>query len=363
MAAVVAGPRTSARSGSPTTGWAAILRLQLRLDRIKSPVWVVAIVALVIVSAASINGLYPDAASIQGYARLVQDNAAVVIQAGPGYGLATDPTRGAVLMNETSLWTIILAGLMSILLVTRHTRAEEESERAELLRSTPVGRHAAGVATMANALVVNVAVAAGLVIGLVASGYALTGSVAFALAVATSGLLFAAITLVGAQVAATGRAATGINLTVLAASFLLRAVGDVTGNGLSWLSPIGIGQGVRAFAQERWWAPALSVLLAIGFTWLASFLATRRDFGAGMLTERAGRSEATRWLTGPLPSRCASRGVPWRDGYPGSCSSGPSTGRWRARPNRWSRTTRTSLTSSSRPRAVPSPRRFCPPRR
>lgn len=277
-----------------------MLRLQLRLDRIKSPVWICAIAAMVLVSAVSVSELYPDRASIEGYARLVGDNAAVVVQAGPGYGLEDHPSAGTVLMNEASLWTILLAGLMSIMLVTRHTRSEEESERAELLRSAPVGRHAAGVATMLNALLVNAVLAVVLVVGLAPLGYGVTGSLAFALAVLASGLLFAAIALVSAQVASTGRAATGMSLAVVAVAFMLRAVGDVTGNGLSWLSPIGIGQAMRPFADERWWTAVLSLGLAAAFTWVASVLATRRDFGAGMLVQRAGRPGASRWLTGPV---------------------------------------------------------------
>ena len=299
VAPVVGALENQPRSG-PVTGWPSILRLQLRLDRIKSLVWIASVVALVVVSAISVSELYPDEASVQGYARLVSDNAAVVVQAGPGYGLQTDPSTGAVLMNELSLWTIVLVGLMSILLVTRHTRSEEETERAELLRSTPVGRHAAGLATMVNALLVNVVAAGAVILGTIASGFGAVGSIAFGLALCTSGLLFAAISLVAAQVAATGRAATGIGLAVLAVSFLLRAIGDVTGSFLTWLSPIGIGQGVRAFADERWWTPVLSLGLAAGVTWLATVLAARRDFGAGMIPERAGRPAATRWMQGPF---------------------------------------------------------------
>lgn len=281
-------------------GWFDLLRLLLRRDRVQLLIWVAAVAALVLVSAASIEGLYPDQASLEGYAALVAGNTAVVVQAGPGFGLDSSPTLGAVLMNETSLWTIILVGVMSIFLVTRHTRAEEESDRAELLRSSPVGRHAAGAATMAGALVANFVAAAAVVVGLLARDFDPAGTMAFGASLLCAGMVFAACTLVTAQIASSGRAATGMALTVVGVAFVLRAIGDVTGNGLSWLSPIGWGQAIRAFADERWWVLLVPVTATVALTATASFLAGHRDFGAGMLPDRVGRSSATRWLSSPL---------------------------------------------------------------
>lgn len=287
-------------SGSTLTGWFELLRLLLRRDRTQLVIWIAAVAVLVLASAASLEGLYSDQASIEGYASLVQGNAAVIVQAGPGYGLADNPTVGSVLMNEVSMWTLILVGIMSIFLVTRHTRAEEESNRAELLRSAPVGRHAPGVATMVGALVANVAAATVVAAGLLLDGFDPVGTVAFAASLVGAGMVFAGITLVAAQIASSGRATTGMALSVLGVSFALRAIGDVTDNGMSWLSPIGWGQAIGAFADERWWVLVLPVSATVLLSVTASSLAGHRDFGSGMLFDRAGRSEATRWLATPL---------------------------------------------------------------
>lgn len=286
------------------TGWRTLLALVLRRDRVRLVIWVAAIAALVLVSAASIKGLYPNPESLATYSALAGGNAAVVVQAGPGYGLDA-PTVGAVLMNETSIWAIILVGLMSIFMVTRHTRAEEESERAELLRATVLGRHAAGVSTMAGVLLANLAVAVVVVVGLVVAGLDTAGSLAFGATLVGAGLVFAGITLVTAQVAATSRAATGLALVVLGASFVLRAVGDVRAMGdggsiLSWLSPIGWAQAIRAFADERWWVLLLPTTATVGLLVAASVLAARRDFGSGLLPDRVGRAGAGPLLASPL---------------------------------------------------------------
>ena len=44
---------------------------------------------------------------------------------------------------QAAAFGVVCAGLMSMFVVGRHTRAEEESGRDELLRAAPVGRYAA----------------------------------------------------------------------------------------------------------------------------------------------------------------------------------------------------------------------------
>ena len=260
-------------------------------------VWAVAIGTLVTVSASSVENLYSTPEELATYSALADDNAAVIIQAGPGYGLE-DPTTGAVLMNELSLWTLIGVALMSIFMVTRHTRAEEESNHGEMLRSNPVGRHAGAVAAMAGVGIANVLVSLVVFAGLAVRGYSVEGSAAFACALTAAGLVFASVTLVTGQVAASARAATGLAVAVLGLSFVLRAVGDVGNGVLSWLSPLHWSQAIKAFVEDDWFVLVIPIVAVLALTWLASVLAARRDFGSGMMPERAGNPEAGPLLSG-----------------------------------------------------------------
>lgn len=281
------------------TGWFRMYRLVLRRDRIRLFVWTAGVSALVFSSSAAIRGTYPTRERLLEYAALAQGKAVVIVQAGPGFGL-DDPTHGAVLMNEASLWTLIGVAIMSILMVTRHTRAEEESMRAELLRATPLGRDAAPVAAVLGVLTVNLLISGVVAAGLVVSDYDPTGSLAFAATVLGTGMVFAAISLVTGQIASSSRAGSGLALVVLGASFVLRAVGDVGNGVLSWFSPLGWGQAIRAFAAERWWVLGLELTATVALVAVASVLVGHRDFGAGMIDERAGRAEAGPGLSSAL---------------------------------------------------------------
>lgn len=280
------------------TGLGQLVRLVLRRDRVRLVLWVGGIVGLVVTTAASIVGLYDTAEDLERYARLVRGNTALIVQAGPGYGL-DDPTTGAVVMNEMGIWTLVAAALMSVFMVVRHTRTEEETERAEMIRALPVGRHAQLAAAMIGVTIANVLVATGVAVSLIAYDLPVAGSVAYSLALIGVGSVFAGGAAVASQVASGSRTALALGGAAIAASFVLRAIGDVNENLLTWLSPLGWGQGIRAYAGERWWVLVLPVLATVGLVAAAVGLQARRDMGAGLLPERAGPSVAAPRLSTP----------------------------------------------------------------
>lgn len=281
------------------TGSARLIRFILRVDRIRLAVWIVAITLMSIASAASLSAVYPDQEAIETYIRLFGDNPALVAFAGPGYGFE-DPNLGLVLVNETQLNAMIAIALMSIFLVNRHTRAEEESERADLLRANVVGRHAPATAAAMVIGSANILIGVMCTLGFIALDYEVAGSVALGASMAVVGLVFAGITALTAQVVGSGRTTLGIASAVLGASFAIRAIGDVADNGLSWLSPIGWAQAIRAFAGERWWTVGLCLLVAATLMAAAFWLSTRRDLGSGLVPEKPGEARARRWMSNPI---------------------------------------------------------------
>ena len=185
-------------------------------------------------------------------------------------------------------------------MTVRHTRTEEESERAELIRAAPVGRHAPLGAALIGVAIADAVVAIGSAVALVAYGLPLSGSFAFGLSIFGAGMVFAGVAAVAAQVASGSRAALALGGVVLGLSFVLRAVGDVGNGVLSWASPIGWAQAIRAYADERWWVLALPVLATTGLVVAAVALADRRDFGAGLVPQRPGPAAAGPRLASPF---------------------------------------------------------------
>jgi ABC-2 type transport system permease protein len=282
------------------TGVGALVRLFLRRDRVVLPLWALVIGLVPLLYAVSFEGLYPTAADRQNFYDATVHTPAELALVGPIFG----SDLGALVTWRAGI-LLTLVPLAVILTVVRHTRAEEDAGRSELMGSTAVGRWAGLTAAIVVAMggAATSAIVASL--SLVASGFAVAGSAAFGLGIAAVGAVFAVVAAIAAQIASGARAARGYALSVLAAAFVLRAVGDAGSGTLSWLSPIGWSAQLRPFAQERWWVLVLPVgVIAVGLG-AAVALAGSRDLGSGVIAERLGPARASESLAGAF-------GLAWR---------------------------------------------------
>lgn len=278
-------------------GTVAMVRLVLRRDRVRLPVWLLSILAIVSLSGAAVSSTYTTREQILAYQATVGTNPAAVAMGGPPVAL---DTMGGILVYETSMTAMLGAALMSLFLVVRHTRGDEEEGRSELLRSTVLGRYSHSAATLVVLVAANVVLGSGTTLSLVAVDVPASGSSVYGAAVAAFGVVMAAVATVAAQLMSHARSAVGLSLTVLGAAFLLRALGDTGDGRLSWLSPMGWSQQVRAFDDDRWWPLGMSLGLVAVLLGGAVVLLDRRDLGAGLVPPRPGPPEASGWLRGPV---------------------------------------------------------------
>jgi ABC-2 type transport system permease protein len=276
-------------------GTGALVRLALRLDRVRLPVWVVVLAILPLATAAQYKQLYPDQQSLLAV-RAIVSNPSLVAIGGPLFGVSL----GGLTAWKIGATEFILAALMSLMTVVRHTRTEEETGRLELVGATVVGRYAPLTAALITAGLANLAAAVLIALGLVSAGLPAAGSVGFGLATALAGMMFAAIAAVTAQLTESARTATAMAGAILGGSFLLRAVGDTGPTWVSWLSPIGWAIHMRSFAGEQWWVAAMAVGLMVVLTGIAYALVAGRDVGAGLVADRPAPAVAAPGLRTPL---------------------------------------------------------------
>jgi ABC-2 type transport system permease protein len=281
-------------------GTGALTKLAGRRDRIMLPAWIYVLTALVAGTAYSFRTLYPTAAGRAEFASTAGHNPALLSLYGPLYG----NSLGSLTAWRYGGFAALGAGLMSIFIVIRHTRADEDTGRLELVGSAAVGRHAALTAGLLIALSANVVLGLLLSASLIALGLPAAGAISLALAIAGCGLVFTAVAAVTAQVAGTARSARGLAIGVLGVVYLLRAVGDSAGTPgpgwLTWLSPVGWAELIRSFGQIRWWVLVLPLVTAVVLGVAAWVLAARRDYDAGLLPQRPGPARAAASLRSPL---------------------------------------------------------------
>ncbi len=279
--------------GGPLQGTGQMLRLALRRDRTLVPAWVLGIAGMATFSAQATVGLYPELPQRVQAAEAINGSAALIAL----YGRIYDPTSlGELSLFKMTAFGAAMVGVLMIMLVVRHTRAEEEAGRLELVGATVMGRAAPLAAAMLLAAIASLGIAVLTAAGLAMAGLPAAGSVAFGAAWGATGLLFAAVGGITAQLSVSARAATGLGLSALAATYVARAIGDLAEGGpgwLSWLSPIGWSQQVRAFSGTRWGILVLPLVTTAVLAILAFALRRRRDLGAGLLADRPGPAEGS----------------------------------------------------------------------
>jgi ABC-2 type transport system permease protein len=282
-------------------GTGRLIRLNLRRDRIWLPLWIVVVTLVPLGIASSFAALYPNAPALQAFA---EENMRTPASVGL-LGLVFSPTLGGLVAWRTGLQSAILIAPVSLVLMVRYTRTEEEAGRRELLGATVVGRLAPLTGALVVVLGANLAIAALLAAGLIALGLPAGGSIALGLSAASGGWMFAAVAAVAAQLAESPGAARGLALAAFGLAYVVRIAGDAGGEQggqyfLTWLSPLGWVRLTRPFAGEQWWVFALSLGLTMALTAAAYALSARRDLGAGALAPRLGPATAAPGLRSPL---------------------------------------------------------------
>jgi ABC-2 type transport system permease protein len=297
----VSAPSEPGRLAVPA-GAVTMARFMLRRERRGLPIWVLVTGVLVLVQSVQSQSLYDTPEALAKLRATTEGNAAVVAMSGPAELLGT---IGGEVVFEIFAFAGIVVALMNMFLVGRHTRADEENGRSELLRSARVDRRALLVAALTVAVLADAAVAVVVTLAAAGTGLPLQGSLLFGLAMGALGLVFAGLTAAAAQLFENTRGVYGTVTALLGLGYALRAAGDSGNGALSWLSPFGWGQRTLPYVENRWWPVAIS--LAVAGTLFAVALATldRRDLGAGVVPSRPGRARASRTFGSPL-------GLAWR---------------------------------------------------
>ncbi|AIV35135.1 ABC transporter permease [Streptomyces sp. CCM_MD2014] len=309
-------PAFAARTGGSRrlAGTGTLLRFALRRDRVLIPVWVGVNALMVLSMPGTLESLYGTAAERADLMRQMETNSSLRALVGPVF----DDSLGALTAWRVGLYAGALAAVMSLLIVVRHTRDEEESGRQEVVASGMVGRRAPLTAALLAAAVANAALAVLVAAGLAGQGAA--GALALGLGVAAVGMLFATTAAIVAQLTESARLARGLTAAVLGGAFVLRAAGDSgTDDGSSVLtrvSPLGWLENVRAFADERWWVLLLLAGAAAAQGAVAYALAGRRDLGMSFLPTRPGPAVGRLRTAGALAWRLQRGSVlGWSTGF------------------------------------------------
>ena len=278
----------------------------IRRERINSLVWAICLTAFTISMALLYPNLFPNKEALANMWNAL-NTPAMIAMMGPLYG-SNSLTLSISMAQQCMIWIAIAVIVMNILFVNRHTRADEELGRHQILTSLPIGRLSGPKATIELAFLLNLTIAIISALGLIATGLdgmSVAGAFSYTLSLAAQGTLFAAITLLTAQLFSTSKGCLGVAFAILGLSYVLRANGDMSDNVLSIISPLGLGLRIQAFYKNDFLPVIFLYIEAIVVTGIAFWFNLRRDIGAGVFPAKKGKAHASFFLRSPF-------GFAWR---------------------------------------------------
>lgn len=269
----------------------AMLTIAWRTHRRGILVWVLALAAGMIGTAAAVAGLYDTPAKVHTYAQAVTSGRALAAINGRVEGI---DSLGGVIQDEFGFLASFLLPLLGIVLVAGATRREEESGRLETILGGRIARHQPTLAALTVAVAAILATAALFAGGLTLAGVPASGAILYAASLGALAFVFAGLAALLAQVALHARGVYTGSVIGLAVAYLLRGVGDTTSTWLAWLSPLGWAEKTAPFGAQRWWVLAVPVGAGIAAGAAAVWLAARRDVGSALLRGGPGPAAAGR---------------------------------------------------------------------
>ena len=251
-----------------------------------------------------------SASSVLGYTWVFPDQAeradlAMTVGANPALSLIFGPARDLMTADGFNAWRAgmlgaFFAGIMTILIVTRNTRAQEDSGQAELLASGVMSRPTRLATALAMAVVASIALFVLASILTVLFGGDPVNTMMLAATFMMSGLVWAGVGAIAAQLGSDARSASSISIAVIGAFFVARGYIDASQapDWMVWLTPFGWLEQVQPASGHNPWPLLLALAFAALLFAIAFALQSRRDFGMGLIPPRRGPARGG-WVARP----------------------------------------------------------------
>lgn len=276
----------------------SLLRLKLKNERIKIIAYIVLISGFLIAMVPIFDQILKETIN-QKVLVETMNNPAMISMIGPVY-VKDYYTTGSMYANYMTVFVGIMFAAWNILFVTKQTRYEEEMGISELVKSQPVGKYSDLTSTLISSLMVNVIVLILLIIGFIITmpDEKILSIINFSSSTVGFGFLFSAITLLFAQISSSSRITNTLSFLSLSIFYIMRAIGDVSVEALSLLSPLGLIYRTESFIKDYNWPIIVLFFEIIIFLILSTILAKDRDLNSGKIKEAKGRNRLSSLIKG-----------------------------------------------------------------
>ena len=290
---------TSNALGTPRNAFAgtgSYLRFTVKHNLVRYLVWIAVIVGMLAIVISYYQQMFPNTTAGQ---TALKDFIAIAAQ--PSM-MALVGKVGSVTLGGavyTKIWMALAMTLCigMVFQVTHGMRADEENGRTELFRSRPYGIHSTLSSVVLSSLLLCLVIGVLSTLlcigtGVDAAGAGITGSVVLGLSFLACGIFGVGIGALTNQLSASASLANSTGSIAVVFFYVLRMMGDMNDNALIWFSPIGWGERMMPWGDNKGWLFIPAVVLTAVLIAAALVIEAHRDYGSGVLKEKKGKSEA-----------------------------------------------------------------------
>lgn len=275
-------------------GYKKYFRFTLKHNLVRYLVWIAIVVFMIVYVGVYYKSLFNTQAKLDEFAT-VGSSPGMVAMIGKISNLAT---IGGAVWTKIWMFTALMLGIGMVFQVTKGARADEENGRTELFRSRAFGIHSTLASVVSGALLLCLVIGILSTLGCIGlkldpAGTGVTGSIIFGLSICAIGWLGVGIGALTNQLSASASLANSTGSIVIMVFYSMRMIGDMgSNNTLTWLSPVGWGEEMAPWAQNRGWLIIPIIILTAALIAVAFVIESHRDYGSGVLKDKKGKSEA-----------------------------------------------------------------------
>ncbi|MEK3906724.1 ABC transporter permease [Oceanobacillus sp. FSL W7-1309] len=277
-----------------------LVRFILRQNRIRIVFWIIGLVLFTISMPLSFNNLYETQQDRDAIGETMENP---VMTAMLGTGDLDNYTTGVMTAHQMLLITATIVGLMAIILVTRHTRTDEEKGRLEIIRSLPSGSlsylNASLIVASGTFIVLALCVGFGLNM-LEIESMNMEGSLLYGAVLGGTGFIFTGVAAISAQLSKSSKGTISLSVSILLLAYLFRAITDISYGLLTWFSPLGWVSKAEVYSTNNWSPIILMLGISLLLYLIANYLNSIRDLEQGFIASKPGKRSASRFLQEPI---------------------------------------------------------------
>lgn len=274
-----------------------LAKIFLKNDYKKILIWLIAIIYLNIITSIAYPAIYSSSEQIKTFAIIV-NNPALKGLLGDMYPTSIF-NQAHIFSQEMLLMSSIIVAVMNIYFSIRFTRCFEDDGLIEIVNAKPLAKHTTILSAISLVFLLNLILFIVITTSLFfvsLDGATFTGKILYGLIIFAIGIFFSSIGFLSSKLFNNSSSSYSFSYVYLLVSYLIRAIGDVLYNPITYLSPLGWVSKTKVFYKDNFIFVILLIIISIIIYLIGIYIYKNNDIGFGFFNLNNGKKNASRLI-------------------------------------------------------------------